>query len=283
LRRNNLRPIRILFAAAAAIGLLTLLGSQLAASAEDQQGANAAPAGGPVDLALGKQAFEGHCSTCHGIDGSGGDGPDLRGIVTLLGTENVENIVRRGVPGTEMPSFAGAEGNEVADVVAYVATLTAVASETVQGDPQHGQALYARLGCSSCHIVDGQGGVIGPELTRVGSMRGAAFLRKQLLTPGAELPHQGVIGGDRGRFTIGLMFKAVTKDGQTIEGIRMTQDTFGIVLKDVNGHFHALANADLASLEKEPGKSFMPSYQSALSSAELDDLVAYLASLKGTK
>src|ERR1700722_1425452 len=55
LRRNNLRSIRLLCAAAAVIGLLTLLGGSLAVSAEDQQGANAAPAGGPVDLAVGKQ------------------------------------------------------------------------------------------------------------------------------------------------------------------------------------------------------------------------------------
>lgn len=273
-----MRTVRV---AGLILGLLALLGGGLRASSQGRQ--QQPQAAGPVDLAAGKIVFEGHCATCHGLDGSGGDGPDLRGIIPVLGAENAENIVRRGIPGTEMPSFAGAAGNEVADVLAYVATLGAISAEAIKGDPQHGQALYAQEGCASCHIISGQGGVIGPELTRVGATRGPSFLRKQLLTPGAELPHQGVVGGDRGRFTIGLMFKAVTKDGQTIEGIRMSEDTFGIVLKDVNGRFHEFATADLVSLEKEPGKSFMPSYKDALSSAELEDLVAYLAGLKGMK
>jgi hypothetical protein len=43
-----------------------------------------------------------------------------------------------------------------------------------------------------------------------------------------------------------------------------------------------LRKSDLAELSKEFGKSEMPSYES-LSSSEIDDLIAYLSSLRGVK
>jgi len=42
-------------------------------------------------------------------------------------------------------------------------------------------------------------------------------------------------------------------------------------------------NACLKAISKEPGASLMPSYRARLSSTELDDLVAFLASLGGTQ
>jgi mono/diheme cytochrome c family protein len=36
-------------------------------------------------------------------------------------------------------------------------------------------------------------------------------------------------------------------------------------------------------LKKEPGKSVMPSFKGKLSDAQVNDLVAYLASLKGAQ
>ena len=153
-----------------------------------------------------------------------------------------------------MPSFAGAEGNEVAGR----GGLRCNAGRCFDCGSNPGRsaawpsASTRSEGCSSCHILERARRRDRPrELTRVGSMRGSSFLRKQFLTPGRGAPAPGRDRRrDRGRFTIGLMFKAVTKDGQTIEGVRMTQDTFGIVLKDVTGHFHALSNSDLSVARK---------------------------------
>ena len=62
----------------------------------------------------------------------------------------------------------------------------------------------------------------------------------------------------------------------------MYEDSFTIELKDATGRFHSFRKLDLEKLEKLPGKSVMPSFKDTLSSTQLDDLVAYLASLKGT-
>jgi cytochrome c oxidase cbb3-type subunit III len=182
-----------------------------------------------------------------------------------------------------MPGLSTVSDKQAADIAAYLATLTnEEASGKVTGDPQKGEALYHSSGCPVCHMIDGQGGSIGPELSRIGAMRGPQNLKARLLDPGANLPRVG--GGIFGNsFTQYLMFRAVEKDGHAVEGMRMGEDSFTIVLKDASGKFHGFRKPDLLSLEKEPGKSFMPSFKGTLSDAQLDDLVAYLMSLKSAQ
>ena len=59
------------------------------------------------DLAAGKGIFDAQCAWCHGASGTGGAGPSLQ-RVTLRHAANdtsLVDIVRNGIPGTEMPSF----------------------------------------------------------------------------------------------------------------------------------------------------------------------------------
>jgi cytochrome c oxidase cbb3-type subunit 3 len=274
-----MRTVRAAFLAAAL--LLSFGASSLRAMPKTirQEGAKAPPAAG-LD---GKELFEGSCARCHGLDAGGEDGPDIRGIPRVLGDQAVENIIKRGIPGTGMPAIYAMTDDEAAAIAKYLGTLGGAGSDApVTGDPQKGSALFAAKGCSACHIVNGQGGTIGPELSRIGAMRAPRGLRQAILSPGTDLPTEGNIL-DRGRFTQYLMFQAVPKNGQPVDGMRVTEDTFSITLKDSAGEFHSFKKSDLKSLEKEPGKSFMPSFKGAVSDTELDDLVAYLASLKGAK
>jgi putative heme-binding domain-containing protein len=182
-----------------------------------------------------------------------------------------------------MPGSSTVSTREAANIVAYIRTFdSATTSEVATGDPHKGEALYTFNGCSVCHMIAGQGGNIGPELTRVGAMRGAANLKARLQDPGANLPQVGD-GPFGSRWTQYLMYRAVEKDGRVVEGVRLGEDSFTIVLKDASGNFHGLWKPELRSLEKEPGRSFMPSFKGTLSAAQLDDLVAYLMSLKSAQ
>lgn len=235
-----------------------------------------------MDLQRGKSLFEQNCSTCHGVNADGGDGPDLHGVPASLGDSAVQDIIRRGLTGTAMPGFFNISDKEAADIVAYIRSLGgADASEAVRGDPQEGAGLYKSSGCSACHMIDGQGGSIGPDLSRIGAMRGAPNLKARLQNPGANLPELGEgFGAKRTQY---LMYRAVEKGGRVVEGMRIDEDSFTIELRDASGKIHGLWKPDLRSLEKEPGKSFMPSFRDTLSAVQLDDLVAYLTSLKSAQ
>lgn len=278
--RRSLLPI-------AFVGLLPIssglhISIALAQEGPPAQTGPATPAAKP-DIENGKRQFAQNCSTCHGINAGGEVGPDLHGVVTKLGDSAVHDIIRRGIPGTAMPGSSTMSEKQTSDIVGYLHTLdTAAAPAPVVGDSAKGEALYKSSGCPTCHMIAGKGGDIGPELTRIGAMRGAAGLKQRLLDPGADLPKvgEGVFGT---RWSQYLMFRAVEKDGHVIEGMRVGEDSFSIVLKDAAGKLHGLYKPDLRSLEKEPGKSIMPSFKGTLSDAQLDDLVAYLATLKGSE
>jgi putative heme-binding domain-containing protein len=257
------------------------------AAGQEAPAEQAAPASraakAPPDLEDGKQQFAQNCSTCHGVDAGGQEGPDLHGVPASLGDAAVQGIIRRGIPGTAMPSFSTVTDKQAADIVAYLRTLSGTgASEKTIGDSQKGEALYNSSGCSTCHMIDGQGGSIGPDLSRIGASRGPTNLKARLQDPGANLPQVGggIFGGSVTQY---LMFRAVEKDGHEVEGMRVGEDSFTIVLRDAGGKFHGLWKPDLRSLEKEPGKSFMPSFKDALSDAQMDDLVAYLMTMKSAQ
>lgn len=182
-----------------------------------------------------------------------------------------------------MPGFFDLSPKDAADIVAFLHTFDAVASAgPVNGDPKAGEALFQSSGCTACHMIDGHGGSIGPELSRIGAMRGPTSLKDRLIDPGANLPQNGT-GYYGAKWTEYLMFRAVEKNGHVVNGMRVGEDSFVIVLKDVTGKFHALWKPDLRSLQQEPGKSLMPSFKDTLSPAQVDDLVAYLITLKGAQ
>jgi len=280
-----LRLAALVFAACALI--LNLFSASRAAGQESEPSAPPRAASGVppvVDIAQGKNLYDTNCSTCHGVDARGEDGPDLRGVPAALGDAAVANIIRRGIPGTAMAGFYNITDAGAANIVAYLHTLaTSVDSGTSAGDPQKGAALFQSSGCSACHMIAGQGGSIGPELTRIGSTRGPTSLKQRLLDPAANLPKVGGGGMLGYSWTEYAMYRAVEKDGHVVEGIRMSEDSFTITLKDATGKFHGLWKPDLRSLERESGKNIMPSFKDTLTAEQMDDLVAYLLTLKGTR
>lgn len=263
--------------------LLTLLFTTQAIAQDAPSAAGAAEQAAPVvagDPSTGKSLFEQNCSNCHGIDAGGDDGPDLHGVPGRLGDTAIQNIIRRGIRGTAMPGFYEVKDQEAADIVAFLHTYDADTSGPVKGDPGAGAALYQASGCPACHMIRGQGGHIGPELSRIGAMRGPTNLKNRLIDPGANLPENGT-GFYSTKWTLYLLFRAVDKDGNTIEGTRINETSLVIVLQDAKGQLHALRKPELRLLEKVPGGSLMPSYKDTLTPGQMDDLVAYLMTLKG--
>ena len=226
------------------------------------------------DIAAGRKVFESQCAWCHGNEGTGGTGPDLRRTTLRHAATDAElaTIVRTGIPGTEMPSFAIALTERSAwQTAAYVRSLARTAAKPTPGDARRGAAAFDSTGCLACHVVAGRGGTLGPELTAIGALRGPSHLHESIVKPEAAHP-PGY-----------LVVRAQTNAGQTIRGIRVNEDVFWIHVRDLGGTVHTLEKSTLANVERELTGTLMPSYASRLSPAELDDIVAYLSTLRGAR
>src|SRR5438105_5324633 len=84
-----------------------------------------------ADVAHGKQLFLGHCAPCQGPAGDGGKGANLARPVLPRGADDQSlfRVLRRGIPGTEMPGAWEMIDHEVWQVAAFVRTLGRAAQD----------------------------------------------------------------------------------------------------------------------------------------------------------
>jgi cytochrome c oxidase cbb3-type subunit III len=227
----------------------------------------------PADVEEGGRLFRINCTLCHGPDGNFIPGVDLgRGIFKRAASDaDLVEIIRKGVPGTPMPPGNYSEF-QATTMVAYLRSMATdiIRADALAGDPERGKVWYeTKSDCASCHRVKGVGSRLGPDLTEIGAVRRMAELEKSLLDPDAE-----VLPANRS-------FQAVTKDGTTINGTLLNQDTFTLQVLDAKDRLLNLEKSELRDrgfLAKSP----MPSYRDKLNPQELADLVRYLSTLKGT-
>src|SRR5262245_20094740 len=135
------------------------------------------------------------------------------------------------------------------------------------GNAAAGKVLFEGRGrCASCHRIGDAERSIGPDLSWIGIARTAPALRQSLIDPGDQI--------FRRYFTVVVE----TKTGQRVEGITRGEDERAIEIRDVSGELRAFLKQDLKEIKREE-RSLMPSYES-LSAGDLDDLVAYLRTLR---
>lgn len=226
------------------------------------------------DLARGEKLYRGSCGYCHGPQGDGGKGANLARAALDRATtdEKLVHVIKNGIPGTEMPGAWHMIDNEIRQTAAYVRTLGRVQAKPVQGDPAAGKQVYAKSGCEACHAIRQQGrltgSLSGPELSGIGLRRGEAHLREAILDPDASVP-EGY-----------MLVTVLTKAGKSVTGTRLSEDTFALALRDSVGQNHAFLKSDLKDIRMQPKKSAMPSFRGKISGEDLQNLLAYLASLK---
>lgn len=220
----------------------------------------------------GKQSFRQSCAGCHGEDAAGTDhAPGLSGNrrVRARSVEQLRTLISQGIPSSGMPAFP-LPPNELEAVVIFVHSLNVPAHETpVSGHADAGKRLFfgAAQGCSSCHMVRGEGVAIGPDLSAVGREMTVAELEGVLRQPAAHI-------------TPGYQLVAVVlRDGRRLEGFARGRTNFDLQLQDTTGSFHLLQSKEIRSVE-DTGRVLMKPF--AGSSAELADMIAYLSRLDGS-
>jgi cytochrome c oxidase cbb3-type subunit III len=232
----------------------------------------------------GEKLFQTHCAPCHGTKGEGGRGANLavRKLPRAPDDAALASVIATGIPGTQMPATR-MTAEESAALVRFVRSLGRTQSAQVPGDRANGESLFWSKGnCGLCHTVGARGGHIGPDLSDIGARRGPAYLRTSILEPEAEIPEN--FASYRKVIYIPdnyLRVHAVTGDGKEITGARVDEDTFTIQIRDDQDHLYSFRKDELRELRKDWGKSPMPSFKGIFSESELQDIVAYLASLQG--
>jgi len=228
-------------------------------------------AGDRQAITNGGAMFRNRCAGCHGPDARGYLGPDLTGLWSSGSTDDrIFDIVRRGIPGTEMPP---ADPQRVPDsdiwkVLAYVSTMTAVPASPPTGNAENGERIF-RANCSSCHLVNGRGGLLGPDLSRIGSSRPRTGLLSKL---------RGNLDAIRPGFEPVTL---VTREGERIRGVKKNEDEFSIQIMDTRERLQGFLKANLTELTNDK-QSLMPVYGAdRLNDQDVDDLLRYLTSLRG--
>ncbi len=225
------------------------------------------------ELLRGEKLFQVHCALCHGPKGEGGRGPMLTGVKLRRAPDDAAllRILEDGIRGTEMPGAGAMSDREIRQTAAYVRSLGKVTQSAVPGNAARGAETYRGKGsCAGCHSIRGEGGAAGPDLSGIGESRSAAYLRESIVNPGAAVP-EGY-----------LLVTVIPNSGARVTGVRVNEDSFSIQIRDDAGRSYSYWK-NVAQVERQTGKSPMPSYQGQLSDMELTDLVAYLASLKEAK
>jgi putative heme-binding domain-containing protein len=241
-------------------------------------------AGNRAAIQEGASLFRANCSPCHGLNAQGGGrGPDLTAGRWTHGSSDVDlfRTVTRGVPGTEMPAN-GFDDSETWAILAYVRSLAPARSVTVSGNPSRGEKIFWETAkCSACHMVRGRGGVLGPDLSRVGDARSVSYLIDSIREPSKELT-AGMLDPNN-HYGLPLEYDTVTvvtESGQKVVGVAKNEDTFSIQLLDTQQRLQLFLKKNLKQVTHER-KSLMPAYsEEMLNPAELQDLVAYLEGLR---
>jgi len=254
-----------------ALSLALLLALPLAAQHGRYEKESSHPfIGDPEAIAAGSALYLRSCAGCHGADGSGGRGPNLvrRPLWHPLSDDKIFQVVRKGIPGADMPPTELTD-DETWQLVAFLHALIGPAAENpVPGDVAAGAQVFwsKKAGCSNCHSILGKGGSTAPDLTNIGGLRPLALIKEAVLDPANEL---FVLGNEA--VTVKL------KNGQVIKGVARNRDNYSLQVVDTAGKLHLLSMRNVAELEILERSPMPADYEERLSADELKNLFAFLA------
>ena len=224
-----------------------------------------------VDIAHGASLYTARCSVCHGAQGDGIGGVNLRSgkYRNAITDRDLAGFIRAGSQAAGMPPFA-LDDADMAGIIAYLRNMNSFDAATVKtGNVARGRAVFEGKGaCTKCHRVGRLGSHVAPNLTDIGSVRSAGSIQRSLLEPTSQM------------MPINRPVRLVTKDGTVINGRRLNEDTYSIQVMDDRERLHSVRKDDVREFTIVK-TSPMPSYKDTLTSEELSDLLGYLLSLKG--
>jgi cytochrome c oxidase cbb3-type subunit III len=239
----------------------------------------------PKAVVAGESQFRANCAFCHGLGARGGGrGPDLTRAQKRHGKTDADlfRTINDGIPGTAMPQNGttgqgvGMTPEEIWQVISYIRSVEKKSSPASIGDPARGDKLFhGSAACFTCHMVEGKGGRLGPELTNIATARSYDALIESIREPSKRLA-TGLIENTKEFPQEYETVTVITRDGKQYTGVTLNEDNFSLQMMDTQQSLHLFEKENLKSLQKSR-ESLMPVYdEKTLSPQDLNDLLAYL-------
>lgn len=235
----------------------------------------------PAALRKGATTYRVNCDFCHGIDARGENGaPDLTSPRTRKRSDaELFRIILGGRPGTEMPANDLSE-KEAWEVIAYLRSLGPSSHTAVAGDTEAGRKIFfGKASCSQCHMINGKGGRLGPDLSRIAVSRSTAYIAESIRQPSKVL---AIAMMPPTRHETPVRYQTVTvvtSDGRRITGVRKNEDGFSVQLMSQDEQLRTFLKKDVKEVVHDQ-ISLMPAYgEQMLNKKDLQDLLAFLESV----
>jgi len=281
-------PQQRLFAVRAIAAILFLFAALIPARAQDKNPL----AKDPNAAKLGEFEFRANCAFCHGLGARGGGrGPDLTRVQKKHGNSDADifRTISEGVPGTAMPpngatqQGVGMTEEEIWQVVSYIRSVQVKSSPQATGNAVRGKELFSgSAACVTCHMMEGKGGRLGPDLTATSSARSVDYIVDSVRNPSHRLA-QGLTEAMKEFSQEYETVNVVDERGQKFQGVVLNEDNFTLQMIDTREQIHLFEKEKLRSLDKSR-ESLMPKYdEKMLPEKDLQDIVAYLLSQGSSK
>jgi putative heme-binding domain-containing protein len=141
-----------------------------------------------------------------------------------------------------------------------------------KGNPTNGKAVFAGAGtCAKCHVVNGEGKSVGPNLSGVGAKLSREALYESVLAPSAAISHSYET------------FTALMEDGRSVTGLLVSQSPEQVVIRGVDSIDVTLPAGEVEELVKQPISLMPADLATTLSADELVDVVAWMETLRVTQ
>ena len=139
----------------------------------------------------------------------------------------------------------------------------------IKGDALDGRVMFNTKGtCAKCHVVNGMGKEVGPNLSEIGKKLSREALFESILYPSAGISH------NYESYTI------ILASGNVVNGLLVNKTDDAITIKDAEAIARTFKMDDVEEVIQQKVSLMPADLQKVLTQEELVNIVEYLTTLK---